>query len=1079
MPQDLDFHEDDLGPDSDSEEEEDTEAGAEAQHKGGRDVTEQSSAAAAAAAGLSDLSLGASATASTAAAAGAAAGGVATISTRPALEVPPSSTSSPATSAAGTGTDSVVRTPLRSRAAAAAASASGGSSEGPTSPVDHAAAQLAHRISSGLAGISAGKSPALSAVQGGLNLIKSAAGSRDATPVGSPSRVIPGIGVAAPALSPRTDLEAAAASLAVGDTGMAAPPSIQRTATSTTSTGTASTSTARKEKRLRRPLYRGQLRFTGDPAQLRMSAAFWDAALRAAQSHADTMAEARTRGSSIGSDAAAAAAAAAIAADPNSCGHPAVDLVCSGLDSVRDSLISLVPHRQDMHEAVRSHIDTELFKRMLLARAFSHADWVGLLRYIGGMVLDLEAPARHEDTKAWLSGAEAHVKRIAQRRAERKARAGRRALKDSAAAAASKAGGSGSATAASAMTTPSRSSVPASSMAGSRTPVLGPAVPHFLAAAAGAPSPSGGGFSLSQPSMASSSSSSQPGSVSVSREPSPGPGSARAGFRPSAALASGASPAPTSSSSSSISQQHHQKPGQKAKAKVPLEAPVLDDDLLSLLPRVLAWVHWKVAQVRIDISNTHLGMLVPYLSTGGRGAEYERSKFESALAQGSVTLNGATMWMKRAVEECVNAVMAGVVVSTGAASGAGTGGAPSPSSASLALRSSLLTDSRIGRVCLLRDGLLWLLTFEHPLTMVATTAARNPDGYVRVPVPAAAAAAATSVRSPSPGPSAQGSTVTAAGAVPASPPQPPAVSSAAASAAGAPSFIHLPFPETLQLDAKRLTEWQNAIQRVALVATLSALVQQVVTTAPTVQSCSPTAAAEIAAATTSSSSSASSGSGELEVRSYSDLQRHLFAWLSDDAFRLEDLKTGLVSAADQLARKAGKIPIVVNTAKPAAAAATGASDSSGAEASNATPVWVEASSRLLSTLQGAVTKAVSTTHPLYATFQRRVIEALRRRITRELQDSMPQQSIQLADTHGADKFIPWVRFLDTPGQPLPSQLASAVPAACEDEVKKLVTGLARLVRHNHAVFEPQYKGIQSRLITAATGLPAGLGSGSS
>jgi hypothetical protein len=873
-----------------------------------------------------------------------------------------------------------------------------GTATSPPPPADAAAQALAGRISSGVTGLSSGMSPSLRPVESGMAMIRAAQ---------SPQRT--------PARAPTA---------------------------SSSSSSSSSSSTTRVIRRVR---YKGSLRFTGDAAQLRMSAAFWDAALRAAQAHADAQAEAllaRARASAAGAvdgrdgagdvpfDVATAVLAAAAAASGDSSGaegrvgtggglgggpstspasHPAVDLVVSGLESVRESLISLVPHRGDMHESIRAHIDVALFRKMLLAHAFSHADWVGLLRYIGGLIVDLEAPARHDETNAWLASAEEHVRRIAAFKAEAKADRGR--AKMAAAAVSPTPGGLVTperATASSAAAAPSATRTAALS----RTPVLGPAIPSLLVASA-APVTLAGAAEL-------------------------------------AASADPAFPAPP-----------------RLRPEPPREPPMLDDALLSLLPRVLAWAHWKVAQVRIDVSNAHLSLLAPYLTAGGRGAEYERAKFEAALAKGEVTLNGSRRWLAKIVDEAAASASAaaasaaaagaaGAGAGAGAPGGAGAGAAPASPSPALSssssalppsplpsaspaasaagegVRSALLTDAPISRLCLLRDGLLSLLTCEHPLTVVASTAARNPEGYVRVPAAGAAGAAAAAAAGP-------GSSAPAA-------------------------TVQLPFPETLQLDAARLTECQNLIQRSALVATLSALVQQAVVSAPALP---PDAVLPPPPAP----SSALAGAPPRVAETVLELQRHVYAWLGDDALRLPDLTAGLMASADRLARKAGKVPFLL---PPTVVVGGGGGESSQSAAAAAAAVagpsassYAPASERVAAALSSAIARAVSYSHPVYATFSRRLQEVVRRRVTRALMDALPSQSAQGASTFGSASHPCWAPHLDAPGAPLPGPLALAVPAVGEADVDRVVGILTRLVRHSYAVFDQHYRALVAELRAAA------------
>jgi hypothetical protein len=225
--------------------------------------------------------------------------------------------------------------------------------------------------------------------------------------------------------------------------------------------------------------------------------------------------------------------------------------------------------------------------------------------------------------------------------------------------------------------------------------------------------------------------------------------------------------------------------------------------------------------------------------------------------------------------------------------------------------------------------------------------------------------------------------------------------------------VVLPFAEIFRLDAKRLQDVQNTVQRAALVCTLSALVQQVVGSAPQ----SSAAAAPPAASSPGA------------VVSLAELQARCVAWLADDALKLPELRAGLVAAADSLARRLGRVPLLA----PAAADAG-------------------ASAALLSQLEGAVDRAVSSSHPLFATFSRRVLESLRLRVTRALHDALPRQSSGAdADTSEGDASLRpfWGRLLSR--EPERGVRESVVPA-CEADVAAAASMLARLARHEASVY---------------------------
>jgi hypothetical protein len=694
--------------------------------------------------------------------------------------------------------------------------------------VADAAAGLARRIGAGEAGLSAGTSPSLAAVQAGLDALSSP----------------PPLSLSPASLGP-----------------MPSPPLVPPPS-------------ARSRLRVR---HGGSMRVGpgSDPAALRMSGAFWEAALAAA-SDADTS------------------------------GDAAVSLVCAGLESLRESLISLVPHRADMHAEIRGRVEVDLFRSMLMSRSFGQQDWLALLRYIGQLIASLEAPARAEGTAAWLGGAEAFVRRIAGKRAEARAAAGRR----------------------------------------------------------------GGGES-------------EGGGVT----------------------------------------------------------PPLDDDLLILLPRVLAWAHWKIAQVRLDISNANLATLGPYLRDGGRGAEYERGKFEEALAKGEARTDGLRVWLARTLDAETREAEAGAMTGAAGAAAPSPGVRLPPTPAAIAAgtltRAAFRGDYRIARFVLLRDGLLTLLICPHPLATVAGVAAASPDGIARMADPSAP-----------PAPT----------AAPASPASPRAPGVLAAAPPPGPPTLSIAYPETFSMDAARLTGAQNTVQKVALVSALSALVQQIVSALPPLP-------AGYAAAPPPYAPLAVPGAERMLGASVPDLQRCVAAWMADEGLRLPDLAVGILTGADAIARAAGRMPLLESPADLDGPPEGGAAHTSPGQlsppANSLTAAARSAASGLRGTLRGAVGKVVSASHPLFSTFARRVMEVLRRRLTRELQDTLPTTG----EVGKAASFPPWGLFLDAPGTPLPPILASALPAvpSLEAELVALVQMLGRLIRHNHAVFENHYRGLLADL----------------
>ncbi len=268
------------------------------------------------------------------------------------------------------------------------------------------------------------------------------------------------------------------------------------------------------------------------------------------------------------------------------------------------------------------------------------------------------------------------------------------------------------------------------------------------------------------------------------------------------------------------------------------------------------------------------------------------------------------------------------------------------------------------------------------------------------------------------------------------------------------------YPETFSLDAQRLTGAQNTVQKVALVSALSALVQQIVTALPPLPSGYALGPPPYTAVRVP-------GEERALGASLPDLQRCIASWMEDEGLRLPDLISGILTGADAIARGAGRMPLL-ETAEDMAAdshASLSTSLTSPVQLSPPAPSPTSAAGAaaagLRRTLRTAIGKVVSASHPLFVTFARRVMEILRRRLTRELQDTLPTTG----EVGKAATFPPWGTFLDAPGTPLPPALASALPAvpSLEAELKALVTMLGRLIRHNHGAFEPYYRGMLADL----------------
>jgi len=78
------------------------------------------------------------------------------------------------------------------------------------------------------------------------------------------------------------------------------------------------------------------------------------------------------------------------------------DEMISLVEMVRDRLATLTPNREDLKTALRERLDISLLQQQLEAKVFNRADLYSLIQFIGERILALQAPARQEQTEAWL-----------------------------------------------------------------------------------------------------------------------------------------------------------------------------------------------------------------------------------------------------------------------------------------------------------------------------------------------------------------------------------------------------------------------------------------------------------------------------------------------------------------------------------------------------------------------------------------------------------------------------------------------------------------------------------------------------
>jgi hypothetical protein len=107
---------------------------------------------------------------------------------------------------------------------------------------------------------------------------------------------------------------------------------------------------------------------------------------------------------------------------------------------------------------------------------------------------------------------------------------------------------------------------------------------------------------------------------------------------------------------------------------------------------------------------------------------------------------------------------------------------------------------------------------------------------------------------------------------------------------------------------------------------------------------------------------------------------------------------------------------------------------------------------------------VSTNHPLYSAFSKRIVENVRYQVTHLLQDTLPSQSansdIDTSDGGSVELAIFWKRLAVSDAEITNQGVKASISPHCKEDVVNAVHALARLLRHNHAVYEQHYRGMQ-------------------
>lgn len=279
------------------------------------------------------------------------------------------------------------------------------------------------------------------------------------------------------------------------------------------------------------------------------------------------------------------------------------------------------------------------------------------------------------------------------------------------------------------------------------------------------------------------------------------------------------------------------------------EGLLLSASLLELLPRGIAFLLFKIEQIRMDMANFHLSTLKPFLQANDKGVEYELKKFNEKLEKGEICTKGTRVWLKETLKDITEHSV----------------GASMPRSEALNV---LTFDDVLSRLSVIRDGVLLLLTSRLPLDTVCWIASQSSEGIAMVPVGQVSSVSedSSSVKyfclEEIQGPDGQ-------------------------------KYQKIPFPEIFRMDAKRFTKCQNDFQRCTLVAVLGSLVLEFLRSSP------PSSMRDRQRERQQDTSG-------LTVKNISDFHHQLNAWLLDDNVELADIKAGIHQATADLAFIFGK-----------------------------------------------------------------------------------------------------------------------------------------------------------------------------
>lgn len=665
-----------------------------------------------------------------------------------------------------------------------------------------------------------------------------------------------------------------------------------------------------------------------------------------------------------------------------------VNLLLIGIESVREGIISLVPHRTDMANNLRSRLDVEMLRSLLSnPRLFTVSDWNSIFQYIGQQIASLEAPARNKETCFWMDLITHKVGQCFGLSQKMKMY---------------------------------NDHIDATLQDSQKSPADA-FIDHIAQL--------------------------YPSTMDLQEDRLL---EACTGF-----IAS--------------------------KARILFNAH--EAVALQVMPRFLAYAHHKIALIRVDMANAQLAQLGVYLSQGGNGVEYERSKFDAALERGEVTLHGTKAVMQKSISTMVEMEAEYYKPILHLAESQTTqeelrirelyekaiSRDPPQSIEDINhnVRRAVCIDDRLQRLAIIRECLLHVLHYNVPLTQVVVGASvvHSEEG-VAIPTSEASSASTGNesvVVRPKFGNGfavVQSTQLATTDAMSNSDVQNENTASV--------EFKLIPYPETLFLDAKSLTNVQNSIQKMALIATLTALIQQAlyslprwpqelgsIPTVPSLHSSQSVFNTVLSSEDYEISSSPSPHS----LITMLHVQKLLNSWLSDEEIRLPGLNAGILVILDILARQLHRTPVLlaetsfISTLRTEAASSIAEiREKAQRELSKYNSV-LESSDTAYQSMEKTVTQALNYDHPVFRLMFQRIIGNLRRSITLHFQEHLPYKN----EVRNSINVASWARFLEPLNATQAQASKVALPTVCKEEFDSCVITLANIAKHSQLVHESHYR----------------------